>query len=98
MCPQAREGPVRDQPHHSRGIEGFQILRGESSHSLRATLRFNFLWQNEKRKDKELTERIAKILKHRDEVVKGVDLRTCPGRTTFNHSAIYPLYESSQTA
>ncbi|KZT66386.1 DNA/RNA polymerase [Daedalea quercina L-15889] len=31
-------------------------------------------YENEKRKDKELTERIAKILKHRDEAVKGVDL------------------------
>ncbi|RPD54731.1 DNA/RNA polymerase [Lentinus tigrinus ALCF2SS1-7] len=31
-------------------------------------------YENEKRKDKDLTERIEKILKHRDEVVKGVDL------------------------
>lgn len=31
--------------------------------------------QNEKRKDKDLTERIERLLKHRDEVVKGVDLR-----------------------
>ncbi|KAH9942472.1 DNA/RNA polymerase [Epithele typhae] len=31
-------------------------------------------YENEKRKDKELTERIERILKLRDEVVKGVDL------------------------
>ena len=30
--------------------------------------------QNEKRKDKEATERIEKLLKRRDEVMKGVDL------------------------
>ena len=30
--------------------------------------------QNEKRKDKDLTERIEKLLKRRDEVTKGVDL------------------------
>ncbi|TFY61207.1 hypothetical protein EVJ58_g4658 [Rhodofomes roseus] len=33
-------------------------------------------YENEKRKDKELTERISRILRHRDEVVKGVDLRS----------------------
>ncbi|KAH9935682.1 uncharacterized protein B0H18DRAFT_976825 [Fomitopsis serialis] len=33
-------------------------------------------YENEKRKDKELTERIARILKHRDEVMKGVDTRS----------------------
>lgn len=32
--------------------------------------------QNEKRKDKEVTERIEKLLKRRDEVTKGVDLGT----------------------
>lgn len=32
--------------------------------------------QNEKRKDKDLTERIEKLLKRRDEVTKGVDLGT----------------------
>jgi DNA polymerase kappa len=31
--------------------------------------------QNEKKKDKELTEKIAKILKQRDGVLKGVDIR-----------------------
>ena len=31
--------------------------------------------QNEKRKDKDLTERIERIIKYRDEVTKGVDLR-----------------------
>ncbi|EMD37296.1 hypothetical protein CERSUDRAFT_113946 [Gelatoporia subvermispora B] len=31
-------------------------------------------YENEKRKDKETTERISRILKHRDEVLKGVDL------------------------
>lgn len=30
--------------------------------------------QNEKRKDKEVTERVEKLLKRRDEVTKGVDL------------------------
>ena len=30
--------------------------------------------QNEKRRDKDLTERIKKLLKRRDEVTKGVDL------------------------
>ena len=30
--------------------------------------------QNEKRKDKDLTERIDRIIKYRDEVTKGVDL------------------------
>ena len=37
--------------------------------------------QNEKRKDKDLTERIEKLLKRRDEVTKGVDLgaRHCGG-------------------
>ncbi|KAI0744213.1 DNA/RNA polymerase [Daedaleopsis nitida] len=33
-------------------------------------------YENEKRKDKDLTERIERILKHRDEVTKGVDLRS----------------------
>ena len=32
--------------------------------------------QNEKRKDKEVTERIEKLLKRREEVTKGVDLGT----------------------
>ena len=32
--------------------------------------------QNEKRKDKDLTERIEQLLKRRDEVTKGVDLGT----------------------
>lgn len=31
-------------------------------------------YENEKRKDKDLTERIARILKHRDEVLKSVDV------------------------
>ncbi len=31
--------------------------------------------QNEKKKDKELTARIKKILKQRDEAIRGVDLR-----------------------
>ena len=31
--------------------------------------------QNEKRKDKDLTERIERLLKQRDEAIKGVDLR-----------------------
>lgn len=30
--------------------------------------------QNEKKKDKEVTARIDKILKHRDEVLQGVDI------------------------
>lgn len=30
--------------------------------------------QNEKRKDKELTEQIQRILKQRDEVMKGADI------------------------
>ena len=30
--------------------------------------------QNEKRRDKDLTERVKKLLKRRDEVTKGVDL------------------------
>lgn len=34
------------------------------------------LSQNEKRKDKDLTEKIARMLKHRDEVMKSADLRT----------------------
>lgn len=33
-------------------------------------------YENEKRKDKDLTERIARILKHRDEVLKSVDVRS----------------------
>lgn len=32
-------------------------------------------YENEKRKDKELSERIAKILKQRDEALQGVDIR-----------------------
>lgn len=32
--------------------------------------------QNEKRKDKELSEKIVKILKQRDEALKGADIRT----------------------
>lgn len=31
--------------------------------------------QNEKRKDKDLTEKIGRILKERDEVTRGVDIR-----------------------
>ena len=34
--------------------------------------------QNEKKKDRELTIRIEKILKQRDEAVKGADLRESP--------------------
>ena len=41
--------------------------------------------QNEKRKDKDLTERIARILKLRDEVVKGVDLSTSSMMHTTRH-------------
>ena len=33
--------------------------------------------QNEKKKDMELTARIEKILKQRDEAIRGVDLRKC---------------------
>ncbi|PIL35892.1 transcription factor [Ganoderma sinense ZZ0214-1] len=33
------------------------------------------MWQNEKRKDKDLTERIERITKYRDEVTNGVDLQ-----------------------
>ena len=33
--------------------------------------------QNEKKKDMELTARIDKILKQRDEAIRGVDLRKC---------------------
>ena len=40
------------------------------------------IFQNEKKKDKELTLRIEKILKRRDEVIKGVDLST-PSRSCF---------------
>ena len=32
--------------------------------------------QNEKRKDKDVTERIEKLLQRRDEVMKGIDLGT----------------------
>lgn len=34
--------------------------------------------QNEKKKDKDLTERIARILKLRDEAIEGVDLSKPP--------------------
>jgi hypothetical protein len=39
--------------------------------------------QNEKKKDKDLTERIARILKQRDDVVSGVDM------STFKPSYVY---------
>jgi DNA polymerase kappa len=39
--------------------------------------------QNEKKKDKDLTERIEGILKHRDNVVKGVDI------STLNFTSVY---------
>ncbi len=34
--------------------------------------------QNEKKKDKELTERVEKVLKTRDAVLKGADIRLYP--------------------
>jgi len=37
-------------------------------------LKWHTLQQNEKKKDKELTARIEKILKQKEEAVKGVDL------------------------
>ena len=39
--------------------------------------------QNEKKKDMELTARIDKILKQRDESIRGVDLRKC--------SVVFPI-------
>lgn len=36
----------------------------------------SILPQNEKRKDKELTERINRIKKEKDEFMRGVDIRT----------------------
>lgn len=43
--------------------------------------------QNEKRKDQDLTNRINKILKMRDEVTKGVDMRACIGPTATDAEA-----------
>lgn len=40
-------------------------------------------YENEKRKDKELSERIARILKQRDEALQGVDIR--PIERNINH-------------
>lgn len=39
-----------------------------------SSLHINII-QNEKRKDKEVTARIERILKLRDEVMKGIDIR-----------------------
>jgi len=41
---------------------------------LTVQLKWHTLQQNEKKKDKELTARIEKILKQKEEAVKGVDL------------------------
>jgi DNA polymerase kappa len=43
-----------------------------------------FTLQNEKKKDKDLTERIARVLKQRDEALQGVDICTSPTLVTFN--------------
>jgi hypothetical protein len=43
-------------------------------------LKWHTLQQNEKKKDKELTARIEKILKQKEEAVKGVDL----GKSTLS--------------
>jgi hypothetical protein len=43
------------------------------------------IFQNEKKKDKELTSRIEKILMRRDEVVKGADLSTLSSSCFLGH-------------
>jgi len=45
--------------------------------------------QNEKRKDKDLTERIEKLLKRREEVTKGVDLGTRQGTSRLPDADVY---------
>ena len=43
------------------------------------------IFQNEKKKDKELTLRIENILRRRDEVLKGVDLSTLRSSYFLEH-------------
>lgn len=50
-------------------------------------------WQNEKKKDKDLTERIARILKQRDDVVKGADI----GTLTLVLVLVLPIYSCNAT-
>jgi DNA polymerase kappa len=56
----------------SKGSRFYEVSLGPLNR-LRRILELLAL-QNEKRKDKDLTERIEKLLRRRDEVTKGVDL------------------------
>jgi DNA polymerase kappa len=66
----------------SEASKGSKFYEVGSLKSVGGAMMFMTL-QNEKKKDKELTEKIAKILKQRDDVLKGVDIRRavfCIGR------------------
>jgi DNA polymerase kappa len=52
--------------------------------------------QNEKRKDKEVTARIERILKLRDQAMKGVDMGACK-MFIFIHYCDLSLYRQSRT-
>lgn len=71
---------AKDQTEINRIIS--EVSKGSKFYEVRTPLLNTLcvlIWretlQNEKKKDKELTERIEKILKQRDEVIRGVDLR-----------------------
>ena len=70
----------------SKGSKFYEVLT--SSNILCISIKRGTL-QNEKKKDMELTVRIDKILKQRDEAIRGVDLRKC--FVTFSIASFFIL-------
>lgn len=61
---------------HPRALNSMRFIHSPTTSSVSTTQESHFNLQNEKRKDKEVTARIERILKLRDQSVKGVDIGT----------------------
>lgn len=71
----------------SKGFKFYEV--GMTNLRDGSLLRFFLYIQNEKRKDKDLTERIGRILKQRDEARKGADLGPCVPSSLSNSSLMH---------
>ncbi|KAF9653959.1 DNA/RNA polymerase [Thelephora ganbajun] len=74
MSSQTSESLLKRLAGPSTGKAGLAKDQTEINRIIAEASKGSRFYENEKRKDKDLTERIAKLLKRRDEVTKGVDL------------------------
>lgn len=58
----------------STGKAGLAMDQTEINRIIAEASKGSPFFENEKRKDKELTEKIGRLLKHRDDMLHGIDL------------------------